>query len=120
MEADRLDPGKDENPDLGNRSRGCRVTNYRIPRGAIVQSPFADSRHSRFLFSRLDGVHRERTNAHAHRPLDCSSGPVKTVHRSGAADLFVPHDHLHVRDLDSFLSKLICTNQPGLQTKRKT
>ena len=27
-------------------------------------------------------------------------------------------DHLHVRDLDSVLPKLTCTNQPGLQTKK--
>ena len=32
----------------------------------------------------------------------------ETLPRSGAADLFVPDDHLHLRDVDPVLPKLTC------------
>ena len=38
--------------------------------------------------------------------LDCASVPSEAISRSGAAHLFMPDDHLHVCDLDPFLSKL--------------
>jgi membrane fusion protein, multidrug efflux system len=76
-----------------------------------VQPSFADRRHSRFVFPSMDDLHFERADANIHRPLAHPSGQPKTVHRSGAAHLFVSDDHLHLRDLDPVLPELM--HQPA-------
>jgi hypothetical protein len=83
--------------------RSCRSL---LGRGPRLPPSFPDGRHSRLLLPRVDGLHFERTDADTYRPLDHPSAKPETVHRSGAADLFVSDDHLHVRDLDSVLPKL--------------
>ena len=86
-------------------------------RGSTVESPLTYDRYPRFLFSGLDDLHCKRADADACRALDCSNVPSEAISRSGAAHLFVPDDHLHVCDLDSFLPKLKCIKQPVLQTR---
>ena len=93
---------------------GNRGIDFHCP---AVESPLPDNRYPRLVFPGLDGVHPEWAGADSRRALDCSSVPPKAISRSGAAYLFMPDDHLHVRDLDSFLSKLTCINPPGHQTK---
>jgi Outer membrane protein len=81
-------------------------------RGSTVESPLTYDRYPRFLFSGLDDLHCKRADADACRALDCASVPSEAISRSGAARLFMPDDHLHVCDLDPFLSKLKCIKQP--------
>ena len=86
----------------------------------FVVRPFSHrshDRYSRLLFSGLDGLHCKRTDADARRALDCSSVPSEAIPRSGAAHLFMPDDHLHVRDLDFVLPKLTCIKQPRSSDK---
>ena len=84
----------------------------------IVQPPFADCRSSWLIFSRVDGLHLERTDADADCPLDRASPQPENLPRSGAAHLLVSHDRLHLRDVDSVLPKLTCINPPHLRTNK--
>ena len=96
---------------VGPAHRGIGV------RGSTVESPLTYDRYSRFLFSGLDDLHCKRADADACRALDCANVPSEAISRSGAVRLFMPDDHLHVCDLDPFLSKLKCIKQPVLQTR---
>jgi hypothetical protein len=84
-------------------ARSCRSL---LGRGPRLQPSFTDCRHSRLVLPRVDDLHFERTGADFRRSLDRSGRQPETVHRSGAAHLFVSDGHLHVRDLDSVLPKL--------------
>ena len=100
--------------------QGCRPAppNLGIDlRGSTIESPLAYDRYSRFLFSGLDDLHCKRADADTCRALDCANVPSEAISRSGAVRLFMPDDHLHVCDLDPFLSKLKCIKQPVLQTR---
>ena len=86
-------------------------------RGSTVESPLTYDRYPRFLFSGLDDLHCKRTDSDANQPMDYSSVSFGGLRFSGAARLFMPDDHLHVCDLDPFLSKLKCIKQPILQAR---
>ena len=75
-------------------------------RGSTGESPFADDRHSRFVFSSLDDLHRQRADSDVDQPVDYPSVSSRTVCVSGPADLHVPDDYLHFSDVDHFLSEL--------------
>ena len=57
---------------------------------AVVQPSFANRRSSRFLFSGLDGLYRERSNADTYRPLACAIAPLAALSGPGPADLHLP------------------------------
>ena len=75
-------------------------------RGSTGESPFADDRYSRFLFSGLDDLHRQRIDSYVGHPVDYPSLSSRTLCVSGAAHLFVPDAHLYFCDMDHFLSEL--------------
>src|SRR5438874_425621 len=103
-------------PLCGNRNPyyRCRLgaAFHYVCRSGGPQPPVANGRCSRLVFSGVDGLHSEWADADIHCALDCPIPQTETVPRSGAAHLLVPDDHLHVRDMDSVLSKLRCINPP--------
>ena len=93
----------------GPTRRACRTGPADLGidlRGSTGESPFADDRYSRFLFSGLDDLHRQRIDSYVGHPVDYPSLSSRTLCVSGAAHLFVPDDHLYFCDMDHFLSKL--------------
>ena len=72
-------------------------------RGSTGESPFADDRYSRFVFSSLDDLHRQRADSDVDQPVDYPSVSSRTVCVSGPAHLHVPDDYLHFSDVDLFL-----------------
>jgi len=90
--------------------RACRIGSADLAtdlRGSTDKPPFADDRHSRFVFSSLDDLHRQRVDSYADQPMDYSGVSPRTIRFSGAAHLFVPNNHLYLSDVDHFLSELV-------------
>ena len=89
--------------------RACRIGSADLAtdlRGSTDKPPFADDRHSRFVFSSLDDLHRQRIDSYVGHPVDYPSLSSRTLCVSGASHLHVPDDHLHFSDVDHFLPEL--------------
>ena len=94
----------------GPTRRACRIRPVDLAidlRGSTRESPFADNRYSRFVFSSLDDLHCQRADSDVDQPMDYSSLSPRSVRISGTTHLHVPNDHLHFCDVDHFLSELM-------------
>jgi len=103
----------------GPTRRACRIRPVDLGidlRGSTGESPFADDRHSRFVFSSLDDLHCQRVDSYADQPMDYSGVSPRSVRFSGAAHLFVPDDHLYLCDVDHFLPEL--THNAGVMLSK--
>ncbi len=98
--------------------RGLRLDRSLASGHRCFESPFADGRYSRLIFPGLDGLHSKRADLNPNCALDRAAARSETLPRAGAAHLFVPHDHLHLRDVDSVLPKLTCIKPLHLREER--
>jgi len=94
----------------GPTRRACRIRPADLAidlRGSTRESPFADNRYSRFVFSSLDDLHCQRVDSYVDHPVDYPRLSSRILCVSGAAHLHLPDDHLHFFDVDHFLPELV-------------
>jgi len=105
----------------GPTRRACRIRPVDLAidlRGSTRESPFADNRYSRFVFSSLDDLHCQRVDSYVDHPVDYPRLSSRILCVSGAAHLHMPDDHLHFFDVDRLLPELMTFATTAIRTRK--